>query len=162
MPTMKDSTKSLLRISALFLLMAVAEMGWLHGLLPLENRLSDFFIRQQAQGLQPDPDIVIVDIDDTSLARMQDEAGSWPWPRSVHGELVRGIDRQHPAAIVFDILFSEPDQYRPESDKLFNAALNVDSKIYFPMVRRDAALDASGAPLAQVAPMLGLLRTDQA
>jgi len=159
---MKDSTKSLLRITMLFLFLAVAEMGWLHDLLPLENRLSDFFVRQQAQGLQPDPDIVIVDIDDTSLARMQEEAGSWPWPRSVHGELVRGIARQHPAAIIFDILFSEPDQYRPESDKLFNAALNVDSKIYFPMVRRDTALDASGAPLAQVAPMLGLLRTDQA
>jgi len=159
---MKPATQALLRITAIFLLLAIAETGWLHGLLPLENRLSDFFVRQQAQDLQPDPDIVVVDIDDSSLARMQEQAGSWPWPRAVHGELVRGIARQHPAAIVFDILFSEPDQYRPESDKLFNDALKADSKIYFPMVRRDAVLDASGALLAQVAPLLGLLRTEQA
>ena len=156
------ANKPLLVITALFLLLALVETAWLHVLLPQENRLSDFFVRMQAQGLQPDPDIVIVDIDDHSLARMESEAGNWPWPRSVHGEMVRGIARQHPAAIVFDILFSEEDKYRPESDRQFNSALDTDSKVYFPMVRRDAELDAGGAPLAQVAPMLGLLRTPQA
>jgi len=157
-----SADKPLLSITVLFLLLALIETGLLHALQPLENHLSDFFVRQQAEGLQPDPDIVIVDIDDASLARMQEQAGSWPWPRSVHGELVRGIAREHPAAIVFDILFSEPDQYRPESDRLFNAALDVDSKIYFPMVRRDEAVDASGAPVAKVAPLLGLVRTPEA
>ncbi|HUW25040.1 MAG TPA: adenylate/guanylate cyclase domain-containing protein [Gallionella sp.] len=159
---MKYSKKTLLLITAVFLLLATIEMAWLHGFQPLENRLSDFFIRQQTQDLQPDPDIVIVDIDDTSLTRMQDIAGNWPWPRAVHGELVRGIAKQHPAAIVFDILFTERDQYRPESDRLFNEALAVDSRIYFPLVRRNPAFDASGAPLAQVASMLGLQATEQA
>ena len=156
---MTDTRKSLLFITILFALLAIAEMTSLHVSQPLENRLSDFMLRQQAQKLLPDPDIVIVDIDDSSLARMQDMAGNWPWPRAVHGELVRGIAKQHPKAIVFDILFSERDQYRPDSDRLFNEALDVDSKIYFPMVRRDPALDASGAPLAQIAPMLGLRPT---
>lgn len=156
------SNKPLLVITALFLLLALAETAWLHALLPQENRLSDFFVRMQAQGLQPDPDIVIVDIDDHSLARMETEAGSWPWPRSVHGEMVSGIARQNPSAIVFDILFSEQDKYRPESDRQFNSALDTDTKIYFPMVRRDPGLDTGGAPLAEVAPMLGLLRTPQA
>ncbi|MDO8414124.1 MAG: adenylate/guanylate cyclase domain-containing protein [Gallionellaceae bacterium] len=159
---MNNTRKPLLFITWLFLLGAIVEMTWLHALQPLENRLSDFFIRQQAQQLQPDPEIVIVDIDDSSLARMQDVAGSWPWPRAVHGELVRGIDQQHPRAIVFDILFSERDQYRPDSDHLFNEALAVDSKIYFPMVRREPMLDASGAPVSQVARMLGLQPTAQA
>ena len=93
---------------------------------------------------------------------MESEAGSWPWPRSVHGEMVRGIARQHPAAIVFDILFSEQDKYRPESDRQFNSALDTDSKIYFPMVRRDKEADANDPQMAEVAPMLGLLRTPQA
>ncbi len=154
--------KPLLGATALFLALALAETGWLHKLQAQENRLSDFFVRKQAQGLQPDPDIVIVDIDDSSLARMESEAGSWPWPRSVHGEMVQGIVRERPAAIVFDILFSEQDKYRPESDRQFNAALEADSRIYFPMVRRDSGLDANGAPLAEVAPMLGLVRTPQA
>ncbi|MDH4285500.1 MAG: CHASE2 domain-containing protein, partial [Gallionellaceae bacterium] len=159
---MKDFRKTLHILTALFALLTVIELGWLHGFLPLENHLSDRFVRMQAQRLQPDPQIVIVDIDDASLARMQDVAGNWPWPRAVHGELVRGIAKQRPAAIVFDILFTESDQYRPESDRLFNEALDVDSKVYFPLVRRDPALDASGAPIEQVAPLLGLQRTGEA
>ncbi len=159
---MNNSNNTLLQVTVLFLLSAVIEMAWLHGLQPFENRLTDLFIRQQAHNLQPDPQIVIVDIDDPSLARMQDVAGNWPWPRSLHGELVRGIARQHPAAIVFDFMFVERDQYRPESDHLFNEALAVDSKVYFPLVRRDPAQDASGAPLAKVAPMLGLQATEKA
>ena len=155
-------SKPLTRIAALFFVLAVAETVWLHALLPLENRLSDFFVRQQAQALQPDPGIVTVDIDDASLARMQEVAGNWPWPRAVHGELVRGIAAQRPAAIVFDILFSERDQYRPESDRLFNESLETLDNIYFPMVRRDPALDAQGAPLIQIAPLLGLTRTGRA
>jgi adenylate cyclase len=156
------ANKPLLAVTAIFFALALVETAWLHYLQPHENRLSDFFVRLQAQKLQPDPDIVIVDIDDSSLARMESEAGSWPWPRSVHGEMVQGIASQHPAAIVFDILFSEQDKYRPESDRQFNASLEADSRIYFPMVRRDPALDAKGAPLAEIAPMLGLVRTPQA
>ena len=159
---MKAAVKTPLRIAVLFALLAVIETGWLHAMGPLENRLSDLFVRHQAEHLQPDPDIVIVDIDDASLAKMQDVAGKWPWPRSVHGELVRGIERQHPAAIVFDILFSEKDQYRPESDRLFNAALDSGNNIYFPIIRRDPALDAAGAPIVRVAPLLGMRRTAHA
>src|SRR5512142_465459 len=112
--TSSTTRQTSLRIGAFFLVLAFVELSWLHALAPLENRLSDLFVRVQARSLVPDPDIVIVDIDDASLARMQDTAGSWPWPRAVHGEMVRGIARQQPAAIVFDILFSELDQYRPE------------------------------------------------
>lgn len=159
---MTNLPKRLWQISVALLVLAVLETTWLHALLPLENRLSDLFVREQAAHLQPDPDIVIVDVDDASLARMEAEAGSWPWPRAVHGELVRGIAKQQPAAIVFDILFSERDQYRPDSDRAFNDALRGLNNVYFPLVRRDAAMDAQGAPAVQVAELLGLQRTAHA
>ncbi|MEW5904323.1 MAG: adenylate/guanylate cyclase domain-containing protein [Pseudomonadota bacterium] len=150
------------RIGLAFLLLAAVELLWLHALSPLENRLADWFVRVQAEALQPDPDIVIVDIDDTSLAQMEAEAGRWPWPRAIHGELVQGIAAQQPKAIVFDILFSEQDAFRPESDAAFNEALQGIDNVYFPMVRRDPAMDAQGAPVAEVAALLGLQRTDAA
>ncbi len=149
-------------IGAMFLLLAIFELTWLHALAPLENRLSDRFERMQAQNLTPDADIVIVDIDDPSLARMQDTAGSWPWPRSVHGELVRGIARQHPKAIVFDILFSERDEFRPESDREFNRSLRGLDNVYFPLIRLDSKPDEKDPLAAQVSTMLGLLRSDYA
>ena len=149
----------LLLIALAAALVAAVEWSGLRLLLPLENRVSDFFVRIHAQDLRPDPDIVIVDIDDSSLARMGDVAGSWPWPRSVHGELIAGIARQRPKAIVFDILFAEPDVYRPESDALFNDAVRQLSNTYFPMVRRDAAEDSLGIPLAEYGPALGITPT---
>ena len=154
--------RTTLLIGAMFLLLALFELTWLHALAPLENRLSDRFVRMQAQNLTPDADIVIVDIDDASLARMQDTAGSWPWPRSVHGEMVRGIARQHPKAIVFDILFSERDEFRPESDREFNRSLQGLNNVYFPLILPEAKPDVKDPLATQVAPMLGLLRSDHA
>ena len=68
-------------------------------LLPLERRLSDLFVGLQARNVQPDPEIVVVGVDDYSLERMAGpELGidRWPWPRAVHGELVAGIAAQKP------------------------------------------------------------------
>ncbi|GGC89569.1 adenylate/guanylate cyclase domain-containing protein [Undibacterium terreum] len=153
---MKEPAKYLRVLGLLFLLAAVVEMGWLHGMLPLENRLSDFLVRHHARNLSPDPDIVLVNIDDASLAQMENIAGSWPWPRSVHGELVEGISRQQPKAIVFDLPFVERDVYRPESDAQFNQALQGKQNIYFPLVRLPKEQDGAGPLLAQVAGQLGI------
>ncbi len=156
------AAKPLLAFSWLFVLLGLLETTWLHRLQPWESQFSDWMIRQQAQNLAPDPDIVLVNIDDASLARLQDVAGSWPWPRSVHGELVQGISKQKPKAIVFDIAFEQPDVYRPESDQLFNQALEGTRNVYFPLVRRPAVQDPSGPAVAQIASLVGLQPTPQA
>jgi len=148
--------------AALVAVLAVLEIGYLHVLAPLENRLLDFFVRAQAATLAPDPDIVIVDIDEKSLAEMQETAGSWPWPRSVHGELVAGLAAQQPKAMVFDILFAEPDKFRPEHDRVFNDALGGVTNVYLAMSRLPHEADPKGEPLAKVAPLLGISKTARA
>ncbi|PWT76565.1 MAG: adenylate/guanylate cyclase domain-containing protein [Proteobacteria bacterium] len=141
---------------AAFVALALIE-SQLKVLQPLEWRLSDRFARVQARHVAADPDIVIVDIDDDSLRRMYDLADRWPWPRSVHGELAAGIAQQQPLAIVFDMMFVEPDRTRPESDKLFNDLITPIKDIYFATVRFDPAGDAYGVSLAQMAKPLGML-----
>jgi adenylate cyclase len=89
-------------------------------------------------------------------------AGSWPWPRSVHGELVKGLAAQRPKAIVFDILFSEPDKFRPEHDQAFNDELERVKNVYFSMSRLEEADDPVGAPLAQIAEPLRIRKTERA
>lgn len=54
------------------------------------------------------PEIVLVMAGEESLARM----GRWPWPRSVHAELLDNLDLAH--TVVLDILFPEPG--RPDED----------------------------------------------
>jgi adenylate cyclase len=124
---------------------------------PLENRLLDAFVKRQAASVAPDPDVVLVTIDEKSLAKMEEIAGRFPWPRAVYGTLIDGLAPQRPRAIVFDIMFSEADRVRPESDQAFvEAALrHGEVALYFPMVRLDTP---DGARARQLAPLLGLVR----
>ncbi|HEY5800296.1 MAG TPA: adenylate/guanylate cyclase domain-containing protein [Burkholderiaceae bacterium] len=159
---MKGQAKFLVLLSLVFTMLALAEVAHVRYFQRLENLLSDWIVRTQARDLQPDPDIVIVDIDDASLERMKIVAGSWPWPRAVHGELVQGLTKQQPRAIVFDIQFSEPDTFRPESDRAFNDALGGSVPVYFPLVRQNAQADPHGIPAGKAAELLHFLPTPQA
>ncbi len=97
----------------------------------------DMMVKYRFLVPKPDKDIVIVDIDEASLAEMAAEYGRWPWPRQVMGEFVKQIEKQHPQAIVFDIIFSDPDVYNPDSDKYFNDEIATTDNTYFPMLRLD-------------------------
>ncbi len=138
------------------------ELAVLQWLTPLDNRLLDRFVKAQAAPLAPDPDIVLVDIDERSLAAMEKEAGRWPWPRVVHAELVEGLAAQKPRAIVFDIMFTEADRFRPQDDAAFADSVAQHRNIYFPLLRLPAAGDAKGVRIAELAPDLGLARTSGA
>jgi adenylate cyclase len=121
----------------------------------LENRLLDAFVRAQAAAVPADPEVVIVSIDEKSLARMEEVAGRFPWPRAVYGTLIDGIAAQKPRAIVFDIGFSERDRDRPESDRAFVESASRHDNIYYPMVRLESK---DGAKARDVAGLLGLIR----
>ena len=123
---------------------------------PLEHGLSDLLLRLDAARRAPDPAIVVVEIDDASLERMADLADRWPWPRAVHGELIAGLAAQHPRAIVFDVMFAEPDRTRPESDRLFNDLARPVKNVYFPTARQDHAGDPYGVLVREMVPYLGI------
>jgi adenylate cyclase len=140
------------------LALGALELYWLHALRPLENRLLDSFVRRQAAGVSPDPDIVLVNIDERSLAAMQDSAGRFPWPRDVYADLVSGLEQQKPRAIVFDMLFVEPDRFRPQGDQAFVETASQYDNLFFPLVRLEAKDDVNGLPAKQLAPLIGLVR----
>jgi adenylate cyclase len=150
MSTKKPPLTRIHLLALVWVLLIALNSLWVNAFGTPDSRLSDVFVRSLASRLQPDPDIVIVDIDEASIASMQDMAGSWPWPRAVHGELLQGIARQQPAAVVFDLLLSEPDRYRPESDQMFNDVLHDMHNVYFPILQLDGN-QAAGVPLAELA-----------
>jgi adenylate cyclase len=125
----------------------------------LENRLLDSYVRTQAALLAPDPDIVLVEIDEKSLAAMEKEAGRWPWPRVVYADLVEGLAAQKPRAIVFDIMFTEADRFRPQDDAAFGETAAKHPNVYFPLLRLPSGGDKNGVLLAELAPDLGLIRS---
>ena len=133
--------RAYLVLAAVFSLLIVTDSGMLNLVSAAETRLFDLLISHRIATPKPDPEIVILDIDEASLAGMAAEHGRWPWPNRVFGELVDAIEKQKPRAIVFDILFSDSDTHRPESDAAFNAAIARSATTFFPMLRLDPQND---------------------
>ena len=71
----------------------------------VENRIYDALLRSISPGT-PSPLPMIVDIDERSLDRM----GQFPWPRYHIARLVDTINKDKPAVIALDFLFSSPDR----------------------------------------------------
>jgi adenylate cyclase len=72
----------------------------------LEDAAYDVVLRM-AGTTTPHPGVVIVDIDERSLASV----GQWPWRRDVIGELITRLRDAGARAIAIDIMFPEPDRY---------------------------------------------------
>jgi CHASE2 domain-containing sensor protein len=114
----------------------------------MKQKAFDFVVKHRVITPKPDPDIVIVDINEASLAALAPDYGRWPWPRQVFGEFVENLEAQKPKAIVFDILFSDADVQNPDSDAYFNDTIGAADNIFFPFLR----LPEQNDNLSQVKP----------
>lgn len=107
----------------------------------MKHQAYDFIIKNRFRTPLPDRDIVLVDIDEASLAAMAPEFGRWPWPRSVIAELTEGIARQGAAAIVYDITFSDLDADHLDADRYFREVVARYPNTYFSAIRLTPAND---------------------
>jgi len=94
--------------------------------------------------------ILLVTIDDASLAAL----GHWPWPRSVHAKAIQAISAARPAAIAYDVLFTEPAP-APKEDAALAAALRG-AKVTLPILFE--APGANGRPFETVLPVPPIAR----
>lgn len=69
----------------------------------------------------PAQDIVVVAIDEPSFAELQRQ---WPWPRSLHADLVKALRKAGAKAVALDMVFSEPST--PEADAALAEVLGPD------------------------------------
>jgi adenylate cyclase len=132
-------------LAALFSLLIIADTAYFHVSANMRQVGLDLMVRYRFVVPKPDKDIVIVDIDEASLAAMAKEYGRWPWPRRVIAEFVKQIEKQHPRAIAFDIIFSDPDVYNPQSDAYFDEVIAGTDNTFFPMLRLSPYDDAQSS-----------------
>jgi adenylate cyclase len=131
-----------LLLAVLFSIVLAIDALFLRAIVDLRHRGYDIVVKSRVLVPSADPDIVIVDINEASLSAMAREYGRWPWPRQVFGEFVEQVQAQKPKAIVFDILFSDPDLLNPDSDAAFDEIIAGAERVYFPMLRLPAEDDA--------------------
>lgn len=144
-----------MRVALWLVFLAVALLlPWLPVWTPSQlwsNSLGDWLIAQRAAGQTPDPRLVVIDIDDASLQALAGEAGKWPWPRSLHAELLELLLAQQAQAVVFDILFSEADRFRPDADAYFAEVLAGTDRVYLAALEQQP-VDPRRAPLLRSYP----------
>ncbi len=120
----------------------------------------DLIMKNRFHAPAADPDIVILDVDEASLAALAPDMGRWPWTRSIWAETVEALARQQAAAIVFDITFSDLDLNNPAADLYFRDVAAAHRETYFTMIR----LNPDNDPLSQLklATLAGVERIDAA
>ena len=84
-------------------------LGWTGVLETAEMKTYDWRVRQAADASSVHPDIVLVELNDTTLRDFVPVAGRWPWPRVLHSTLIDYLNRGPARVIAYDVTFSEPD-----------------------------------------------------
>jgi adenylate cyclase len=88
-----------------------------------------------------DSRILIVDIDERSLALMAEDYGRWPWPRSVIAEFIALAADLEPAAIGVNIMYSDSDLNDPDGDLLLEDIISYVPSTILPMTRLSPSND---------------------
>ena len=140
--------------AALFCIWALIDVMVLHLSHGLAQPTYDGMVRMRLHARPPDPRIVIVDIDEASLARMGREFGQWPWPRDTLATVLDFIERQQPAAIAWDVIFSDADRASPGGDAAFDAAARRSAHSHFSVVRLPSAGDEASEVRRELLPRL--------
>ena len=119
--------------------------------LALNNPLYDSLRRLTP--LPVDPQILLVTIDDQSLKKL----GQWPWPRSVHADLIDRLSAARPAGILFDVIFSEPGE-AADDQRLADAVCKA-GNVLLPTASSDAP-DEQLLPLLKCAKGMGQINVE--
>lgn len=137
-------------ILSVILLAIAAAIGWQNGLGRLDQARYDLFLSTSSKPTSED--VIIVAIDDYSLSQL----GRWPWPRSMHADLINRLNKTQPRAIGFDVIFSEPEAAQadstPSGDQKLAAALLQNGHTVLPVSMMNAGLGLTvNLPLSELA-----------
>jgi adenylate cyclase len=144
---MKKGRLTSLLLSGLLVLfcLGVYALGGFDG---LENKSLD--LRFRLRGDRPSQgDVVIVTVDEKSIARM----GRWPWSRDVHARLIDRLTEAGARAVIFDVLFTEPDKSQPEGDAALGQAARRNGRVVFGMLFQTGADSEPTDPLFPIPPL---------
>lgn len=108
----------------------------------VDHLVYDRFLSLHTQPLSRD--IVVLEIDNASIAQL----GRWPWPRSIHAKLLERIAQAQPAAVVYDVLFTEAN---PQDAELARAVAL--SPTYLPVLLSASGADDRRIAVEPVAPL---------
>jgi CHASE2 domain-containing sensor protein len=116
----------------------------------------DTILKARLSSPAPSQDIVIIDVDERSLAALAADHGRWPWPREVMADALQKLADAGARSVVFNVMMSDPDKKNPDGDAALEAAAQMVRPVVFPLIRlnpendRLSALPVSALPGARI------------
>jgi CHASE2 domain-containing sensor protein len=137
LPLLKRALAWVVGFAALVLL--IASSATQH----VDNMLYDTHMRYWSHPTSDE--VMIVAIDPQSLAKL----GNWPWPRSVHAQLVKRLTEAGVRGIGVDITMAEADINHLDNDHQFASAIHQNGHVVMPVFAEAAD---QGGVLEEVLP----------
>jgi CHASE2 domain-containing sensor protein len=104
-------------------------------LLGAEQSTFDTLMKIRWSSPKPSQEIVILDIDEKSLAKLAPSLGRWPWKREVMAEVLSEIEASGAQSIIFNVLITDTDIANKQSDAILNDIAGASKIVAFPLVR---------------------------
>ncbi|MFH0703116.1 MAG: diguanylate cyclase [bacterium] len=71
----------------------------------IELRTLDLRFGMSSKTIKNNPNIMILSIDDSSLEKLEDKFGRWPWNRNIYTETINYLELEGVDSIIFDLMF---------------------------------------------------------
>lgn len=138
----------------------------------IESKLYDLDLRWTVDPERANPAIVIVEIDEISMRRLEPVVGRWPWPRLVHASVIDYLARGPARAVAYDVSLTDRDRRTgfdaggttwtgAESDQaLVDSTRAAGNVIHLADAVFEGAADAQGVERALTAAPQGPYRLD--
>jgi len=111
----------------------------------------DVILKNRISSPLPSPDILIVDIDERSLAALSDRHGRWPWSRDVLADGLQKFFDMGARAVLFNVLLSDPDKNNSDADAAMDVTAQMNRATAFPLIRLNPKNDVqSRLKVAQI------------
>lgn len=164
----RPATRLALRLKfGFYPLLAVLAIGWLgwdwshnRTLDAAEDSVFDTIVQWRPVEPRPSGNTVVVEIDECSLEWTRAQSiGGWPWPRSVHADLLDALDRAGVKAVGMDVQFIDRDPHAADGDAMLDTvAAGGNGRFVFAASRQAEDFD-SKSPL-HAAQIPGAFRLD--
>lgn len=105
----------------------------------------DAILQKRWASPAPSVQIIVVDIDERSLAALAPEYGRWPWHRGVLADGLERLSQAGVRAVLFNVMLTDPDKSNPDADSAMEAAAALMRNVSFPVIRLNPANDALSA-----------------
>ncbi|MDQ6998391.1 MAG: CHASE2 domain-containing protein [Mariprofundus sp.] len=95
----------------------------------------DTIMKMRWTSPQASQEIVILDVDEKSLAEMAITYGRWPWKRDVFARVLAELEYVEAKSIMFTVLITDSDKEHPRSDAALSYVASESFVTAYPVVR---------------------------